>query len=112
MIVRHWHGVTMAPDAEAYTRYLDRTGVADYQAVPGNRGVIVLRRIEGDRAHFDILSFWDSLEAVRAFAGDDVTRARYYPEDDAYLLEREPSVTHHEVAIATGGAPPARGPGA
>jgi hypothetical protein len=46
------------------------------------------------------LSFWDSVRAIEAFAGDDIDRAVYYPEDDRYLLERDPRVTHYEVPDA------------
>ena len=97
MIARTWHGIVAQEQADAYHAYLLRTGVPDYQATPGNQGVYVLRRMEGTRAHFLLISLWDSLEAIRAFAGDDVERARYYPEDAAYLLEMEPTVTHYEV---------------
>jgi len=71
--------------------------VTDCRATPGNRGVEVLRRTVGDETHFVFISFWDSMDAIRAFAGDDVERARYYPEDRDYLLELEPGVTHYEV---------------
>jgi heme-degrading monooxygenase HmoA len=97
MIARTWHGIVSGEQAGAYHAYLLRTGVPDYQATPGNRGVYVLRRMEGALAHFVLMSLWDSLEAIRAFAGDDVERARYYPEDASYLLEMEPTVTHYEV---------------
>lgn len=97
MIARIWHGRVPADMADAYHVYLLKTGVADYQATLGNRGVYVLRRLEGQVAHFEILTLWDSVDAIRAFAGDDYERARYYPEDDEYLLEREPHVKHHEV---------------
>ncbi|MEJ2208393.1 MAG: antibiotic biosynthesis monooxygenase [Anaerolineae bacterium] len=97
MIARIWHGVTPADKADDYVDYLNRTGVPDYRATEGNRGVYVLRRIEGDRAHFLTLSLWASLDAIRGFAGDDVERARYYPEDADFLLEFEPTVTHYEV---------------
>jgi len=69
----------------------------DYRATPGNRGVRVLRRAEGDVVHFLLVTFWDSFDAIRAFAGDDVERARYYPEDEEFLLELEPRVVHYEV---------------
>jgi hypothetical protein len=49
-------------------------------------------------AHFLLLTLWDSRDAIRAFAGDDMDCARYYPEDAAFLLELEPTVTHYEVA--------------
>ena len=98
MIARIWHGRTRAADVDAYREYVERTGLPDYRATPGNRGAWLLTRVEGDVAHFVTLSFWDSLEAVRAFAGDDVEKARYYEEDKKYLLEFEPGVMHYEVS--------------
>ena len=97
MIARTWHGVVPAAKADAYFEYLSRTGLPDYRATPGNQGVTVLRRVEGDKAHFLLVSYWESMDAVRAFAGDDVEAARYYPEDTAFLLELEPNVFHYEV---------------
>jgi heme-degrading monooxygenase HmoA len=97
MIARTWHGMVPAARADDYMAYLERTGLPDYRATPGNRGVWVLRRTEGDRAHFLLVSLWESMDAIRAFAGDDVERARYYPEDRGFLLELEPRVTHYEV---------------
>jgi len=100
VIARSWHGRVPRARADAYARYLERTGLADYRATPGNVGVIVLRRDDGDVTHFTLLTFWESLDAIRRFAGDDAERARYYPEDDDYLLEREPFVTHYDVLSA------------
>jgi heme-degrading monooxygenase HmoA len=97
MIARTWQGRVPAAKADAYHAYLLRSGVADYVNTPGNRGVHILRDIDADVAHFLLLTFWDSLDAIKAFAGEDYQRARYYPEDDDYLLEREPFVTHYEV---------------
>lgn len=99
MIARSWHGRVPTSKADAYYAYLLRTGLADYEATPGNRGVYVFRRSEGEITHYLLTTFWDSYEAIRAFAGPDYERARYYPEDDEYLLEREPSVTHYEVLM-------------
>ena len=97
MIARTWHGAVPTEKADAYHDYLLTTGVPDYQQTPGNRGVYVFRRTEGDTAHFLLLTLWDSLDAIREFAGDDVERARYYPEDADYLLDLEPTVTHYDV---------------
>lgn len=97
MIARTWHGRVAAAQADAYHAYLLRTGLGDYASTPGNRGVQVLRRTEGEITHFLLITLWDSLDAIRAFAGPDYERARYYPEDDDYLLEKEPFVTHYEV---------------
>lgn len=97
MIARIWHGVTAAEKADAYYQYLQQTGIRDYQDVEGNRGVYVMRRIEDDKAHFTLLTLWESEEAIRNFAGDNIEVARYYPEDADYLLEFEPNVIHHEI---------------
>jgi heme-degrading monooxygenase HmoA len=97
MIARQWHGRVRAADADAYHHYLLRTGVPDYRRVPGNQGVQVFRRREGDVVHYLLTTLWDSWASIQAFAGEDVTRARYYPEDTQYLLELEPAVTHYEV---------------
>jgi heme-degrading monooxygenase HmoA len=83
MIARSWDGVTPAAQADEYADYVRRTGVTDLAATDGNRGVYLLRRREGDRARFRVLSLWDSMEGVRRFAGDDAERARYYPETRA-----------------------------
>jgi len=98
MIARLWHGRVAAAKADAYEAYLQRTGIPDYVATPGNRGAWVLRRLEGEVTHFLLITFWDSLAAIEQFAGSPVDRARYYPEDDDYLLEREPNVIHYDVA--------------
>jgi len=97
MIARTWHGVTPLAKAGEYLDYLHRTGIPDYRAIEGNRGVYVLRRLDGDQAHFLLISLWDSMAAIRRFAGEDVDQARYYPQDPDYLLELEPTVTHYEV---------------
>jgi heme-degrading monooxygenase HmoA len=99
MIARIWHGVTEAGRAADYLEVLNRTGVPHYQATPGNRAVYVLQRIEGDRAHFLTLTFWESLESIKAFAGEDIEKAKYYPDDSEYLLEFEPTVAHYEVLV-------------
>ncbi len=100
MIARMWHGRVPAERAEEYHQYLLGTGVTDFGRTPGNRGAYVLCRIEGDVAHFEIISLWESMDAIRAFAGEEPERARYYPEDDDFLLEREPFCRHYEVLTA------------
>jgi heme-degrading monooxygenase HmoA len=97
VIARVWRGRTPAAKAAAYEAYLARTGLVDYRATSGNRGVLALARIEGEEAEFLLISFWDSLEAIKRFAGPDVERAHYYPEDETFLLEMEPRVSHYQV---------------
>ncbi len=100
MIARYWSGEVPSSRADDYQSYLERTGIRDLNATPGNRGVYVLRRTEGDRTEFVFVSLWESLDAIRAFAGPDVEQARYYPEDREYLLEMSPRVKHYELAAA------------
>jgi len=98
VIARHWHGVVPAEKAEEYEQYVLRTGIADLKATQGNCGAWVLHSIDGADAHFLVISLWDSLDHIRAFAGDDIERARYYPEDEEFLLQLEPKVTHYVAA--------------
>ena len=104
MIARMWHGATDAAKADDYLDYLNRTGVPDLQATEGNQGVYVLRQIEAGRAHFVLISLWESADAIRSFAGEDIASARYYPEDGRFLLELEPEVAHYEVLVQPAGA--------
>jgi heme-degrading monooxygenase HmoA len=97
MIARIWAGATRAADADTYLDYLHSTGLAEYRATPGNRGVLALRRVAGDRAEFLLLTLWDSEEAVQRFAGDDIERAVFYPEDERFLIARDERVRHFEV---------------
>ena len=97
MIARLWHGTTPASKADEYLNYLEATGLKDYRSVEGNRGVQVLRRVDADRAEFLLISLWDSFDAIRRFAGPEIEKAVYYPEDKDFLLELEPNVVHYEV---------------
>lgn len=97
MIVRLWHGRVPTSKAAAYRVVTNGRAIPDYRSVPGNLSVHVLERQEGEATHFITLTFWDSLESIRAFAGDDLEKAKYYPEDADFLLEYEPRVVHYEV---------------
>ena len=100
MIARFWHGAVPADKAVAYAQYLQATVIPELQSTGGNKGVYVLRNIEDDIAHFVLISLWESLDSIRRFAGNEIERARYYPEDEDFLLELEPTVTHYEVLHA------------
>jgi heme-degrading monooxygenase HmoA len=97
MIYRVWHGRTRRSKADAYASFLERKAIPDYRSVPGNLSVAVLRRDDGDTTHFLTVTYWESEDCVRDFAGDDVLKAKYYPEDQDYLLEFEPLVQHYTV---------------
>ena len=103
MLARIWHGTTSLTQSEDYLTFLKQRAIPDYQSVAGNRGVYILRRIEGEQAHFLTLTLWESREAIQTFAGAEIEKAKYYPEDKDFLLEFEPTVIHYEVFIAPEG---------
>ena len=97
MICRIWHGRTPRARADAYQAFLAQRAIPDYRSVSGNLDVAVLRRDEGEVSHFLTVTHWQSEAAIRAFAGDDLLKAKYYPEDRDYLLEFEETVQHYTV---------------
>jgi len=96
MITRIWHGKTKAAHADEYLQFVIDTGVPDYKSTEGNLGVEILRRIDGGECHFWTVTKWDSYESIKKFAGGDIDKAKYYPEDKNYLLEFESNVIHCE----------------
>jgi heme-degrading monooxygenase HmoA len=92
-----WRGWTRSEDAEAYAAYIRPTGLAAYTSTEGNRGAYLLHRTQGDRTEFIALSFWDDVDAIAAFAGDDIDAAVFYPEDDRFLIDHETTVQHYTV---------------
>ena len=76
--------------------YVRDTGVEQYRSTPGNHGAWILRRPIGDLTEILAFSLW-SMDAVRGFAGDDPSRAVYYPKDDRFLVERSATVDHYDV---------------
>lgn len=102
MIMREWRGRVPHEKADAYEAFLHTSGIADYGATPGNRGIWMLIDRSGDATEFTLLTLWDSEDAIRAFAGDDIRLAHYYPEDDGFLLEKVKHVRHYEVRWPVG----------
>jgi len=96
MIARIWHGATPLSKGDEYLKLMREVAIPDYRSVPGNQGAYVLRRTDGDKTHFLMLTFWESLESIRKFAGDDVQKAKYYDFDVDFLLELEPTSAHYE----------------
>ena len=92
-----WHGKVPASKAGAYREFLQARAIPDYQSVEGNISVHILERSEGAITHFITLTFWKDFESIKAFAGEDVDTAKYYPEDTDFLIEFEPNVMHYEV---------------
>jgi len=99
LIARVWRGATRAEDGEAYAAYVEESGTGPARKLAGARGTLVLRRTHGTRTEFETIILFDSLDDVRAFAGDDLEAAVFFPEDDRYLVDRDLTVSHHEVDV-------------
>ena len=97
MIVRMWHGRVPTSKAMAYRSFLHERAIPDYRSIAGNLNVYILERHDGDVTHFITMTFWENLESIKGFAGEEVDTAKYYPEDQDFLLEFEPTVLHYEV---------------
>jgi heme-degrading monooxygenase HmoA len=97
MIARIWHGKTHVDDLERYSEFLKEVAIPDYKAIAGNKGCTFLRRVENNEAHFTLITFWDSVDSIKQFAGKDYEKAKYYPEDKQFLLDFEDKVEHYEV---------------
>jgi heme-degrading monooxygenase HmoA len=97
VIVRLWHGRVPTRKATRYREFLNARAIPDYRSVPGNVSVHVLERADGEVTHFITMTLWQDMAAIEGFAGRDVNTAKYYSEDQDFLLEFEPTVVHYEV---------------
>jgi hypothetical protein len=97
MIARIWQGTVLISKSSEYLRLMRTVAIPDYKSVPGNRGAFALHRIEGENAHFIMLTFWESREAIAQFAGNNIELAKYYDFDSDFLLALEPFVKHFEL---------------
>ncbi|MGH3326341.1 MAG: antibiotic biosynthesis monooxygenase family protein [Streptomycetales bacterium] len=97
MVIRMWRGWVARDNADAYQDYMNEVALEGYAGVPGNCGVYMLRRPDGDREGFCMVTLWESYDAIAAFAGADPERAVFYPRDDEFLVERETTARHYEV---------------
>jgi len=97
LIARIWHGVVPIAKAEAYLEKMRKVALPEYKSTPGNRGAFCLTRREGELVHFEMLTFWDDVDAIKRFAGEDYEAAKYYEFDRAFLRELEPHVRHYTI---------------
>jgi heme-degrading monooxygenase HmoA len=99
VVVRMWRGAVRSEDRDAYVDYIEQTGMREYRKTPGNIDAWMLTRELPDAiTEIVTVSRWQSLDAIKGFAGADIERAVFYPEDDRYLVERDTSVRHYSQA--------------
>lgn len=99
--MRQWKGRVPAAKAADYLEFLKTSGFKDYGETPGNLAVYAFQRTENGVTEIVLVTLWESVEAIKRFAGEDYEKAHYYPEDKDFLLEFEPFVDHYDVAYTS-----------
>lgn len=99
LVARIWHGKTKPEKADEYERYLREAGISKIKAIDGNKGVQLLRKTKGDTTEFMVISYWESTDAIKKFAGEDYGKAYQLPRDTEFLVEPESLVQHYEVRL-------------
>ncbi len=97
MIARIWSGRTALEHEREYSGFMKDRAVPDYQKTEGFVKLTFLKRTDSKHAYFELITFWKDLEVIKNFAGDDFEKAKYYPEDEKYLLDFPDRVTHFNV---------------
>jgi len=101
MIVRIWRGQATNAQADAYFRHVTGTVFPSLKDLAGHRGAWLLRRQADGQTEFLALTLWESLDSIRAFAGDDIATAIVEPEARAVLADFDDFARHYEVAFRT-----------
>ena len=101
MIARYWRGWTKLHDADSYETLLKQKVLPELQEIEGYRGGYVLRNDGAGEAEFVVVNLFDSLEAVKRFAGDDYRTPVFEPEAKRLLSRIEPQATHYDVRANT-----------
>jgi heme-degrading monooxygenase HmoA len=97
VIARIWRGCVRVADGDAYEAYMREVALPGYGDVAGNRGGYMLRRPVGDLEEFCMVTVWESMDAIRAFAGSDPELAVLYSEDERFLVTFDARVAHYAV---------------
>lgn len=97
VIARVWRGRVRSARADEYTKYLYDNGIVKLRATPQNLGAQMLKRTDGDTTEFVVISYWPSRAAIKAFAGEDIEKARFLPRDREFLIDPDEFVRHYEV---------------
>jgi len=104
MIAREWKCLCPTRHREGFLIHLERTGVREAQQTPGYQGHLILERLDlachagrSGSVEIGLTTFWESWEAVRAFAGDAPERAVLYSGDERYEIVPDKHVRHYEV---------------
>ena len=96
-IMRLWHGEVATDKADEYERFMVERAAPDYGSVSGLLKLYFQRKDEAKKTHFLLVTIWDSMASVKKFSGENPEIAKYYPEDDDFLLEKEKCVSLYKI---------------
>lgn len=97
MIARHWSGSVPNEKARAYLDLMRDVAIPDYRRIEGNIAALCLHSANGPQVDVEMLTIWDDMEAIKAFAGEEPERAKYYDFDDDFLLSKNEFVEHWSI---------------
>jgi heme-degrading monooxygenase HmoA len=98
-VARVWRGRTASARGDDYAAYL-AAALPKFRTIPGNVGYTMLREDFPDESHFMVVSWWTSADAIRGYAGEDISKTRFLPRDHEFLLEPEPTVHNYRIEAA------------
>ncbi len=99
MVARIWHGRTPAAKADEYRQYLFDVGIKKIASLPGNRGVQMMVSKTAEQGDFTVISYWDSIDAIKGYAGENYTQVHDLPRDKDFLIDHEPLVRHLDLDV-------------
>jgi heme-degrading monooxygenase HmoA len=97
MIARHWRGLVKRERADSYVEHLQSQTLPQLVQLAGFHDARVLRRDLPQGVEFLVVTIWESLDSIRAFAGNDVESAVVPPEARDMMIEYDRSARHYEV---------------
>jgi heme-degrading monooxygenase HmoA len=99
MVARIWHGRTPLAKADEYKQYIYDVGIKKIASLPGNRGVQMMVMKTAEIGDFTVISYWDSIDAIKGYAGENYTQVHDLPKDKDYLIDHKPLVRHLDLAV-------------
>jgi len=103
-IARVWHGRVKTERADEYAKYI-ADAITKFRTIPGNRGYQLMREPAGAETHFSVISYWDSRDAIHAYAGADIGKVRALPRDAELLIDAEPTVRNYDLLVVNSDCP-------
>lgn len=105
MIARVWRGSAIRERADDYVEHLEQSVIPELQQIDGFRGIYLLRRNLSDGIEFVVMTLWESMEAIRKFAGENPEIAVVAPTARVLFREYDAEVKHFEIALNLEGKP-------